>query len=126
MTHSARVDRPRHILAGVPARLEEEQFDTLLQTPGIRLQRVISPPAHTMRADEWFDQDEDEFVLVLQGRGALILEGQAQEIVLNPGDYLRLPAGLRHRIAWTDAQIPTIWLALHLQTPVPWAPPFSG
>ena len=60
MTHSARVDRPRHILAGVPARLEEEQFDTLLQTPGIRLQRVISPPAHTMGADEWFDQDEDE------------------------------------------------------------------
>jgi cupin 2 domain-containing protein len=119
VTPSASASRPRHILTGVPGRLEEEQFDTLLQTPGVRLQRVISPPAHAMGADEWFDQDEDEFVLVLQGRGALILEGQEQEVVLNPGDYLRLPAGLRHRIAWTDAQIPTIWLALHFQTPAP-------
>jgi cupin 2 domain-containing protein len=95
------------------ASAQGEQFTTLLETPGLRVERILSPPGHSTPAGEWFDQDRDEFVLVLQGRGALLIEGHEGEIVLNPGDYLRLPAGVRHRVAWTDAHGPTVWLALH-------------
>ena len=107
--------RPGHILAGLPSRRQGEWFDTLLETPGVRLERIVSPPGHSMPADEWFDQDRSEFVLVLQGRGAIVIEGQEGEVVLNPGDYLRLPAGVRHRVAWTDAHRSTVWLALHYE-----------
>ncbi|HJP34251.1 MAG: cupin domain-containing protein [Candidatus Latescibacteria bacterium] len=108
-------ERPDHILAGVPSKLEQERFDTLVETPGLLLERIVSPPGHSMPVDEWFDQDRDEFVLVLQGRGALVLEGRPGEVVLNPGDFLKLPAGVRHRVAWTDAHSPTVWLALHYE-----------
>ena len=110
---SASTMRPGHILAGLQPRRQEERFDTLLETSGLRVERIVSPPGHSMPADEWFDQDRDEFVLVLQGRGAIVVDGREGEIVLNPADYLRLPAGVRHRVAWTDAHGPTVWLAMH-------------
>jgi cupin 2 domain-containing protein len=66
-----------------------------------------------MPADEWFDQDRDEFILVLPGRGAVVDDGREGEIVLTLGDYLQLPAGVRHRVAWTDAHGLTVWLAMH-------------
>ncbi len=111
--------RPRHILSGIRAvdADRSEQFDTLLQTPGVQLERIVSPPGHASAEDDWFEQTRDEFVLVLQGRGALVLAGQDEEIVLNPGDYLHLPAGLRHRVSWTDAHHSTVWLALHFDAP---------
>ncbi len=113
MRPAAGADRPGHILADLPAAATQEQFDSLLQTPGLHLERIVSPPGHCTPEGEWFDQARDEFVLVLQGRGALVFEEREGETVLNPGDYLRLPAGVRHRVSWTDAQAPTVWLALH-------------
>ncbi len=106
--------RVSNILASVvPSLPQGEQFTTLLESPGLRFERILSPPGHAMGPDEWFDQPWDEFVLVLKGRGALVIEGRDGEIVLNPGDYLQLPAGVRHRVAWTDAHTATVWLALH-------------
>lgn len=108
--------RPSNIFTGLrrpPA--EAEQFTALLETSGLRLERIVSPPGHASPDGEWFDQVLDEFVLLLQGRGALVFDGLEGETVLNPGDYLRLPAGMRHRVSWTDAHQPTVWLALHYE-----------
>ena len=33
--------------------------------------------------------------------------------VMAAGDHLDIPAHVRHRVEWTDADIPTVWLALH-------------
>ncbi len=109
----------RHILAGMatPGDGGAEQFDNLLQTPGLQLERIVSPPGYAAAEDDWCEQTRDEFVLVLQGRGALVFAGQSKETALNPGDYVRIPAGVRHRVSWTDAHQPTIWLALHFDSP---------
>lgn len=109
--------RVSNIFAGLPLSSVAEQFTTLVATPGLRVERIVSPPGLCTPAGEWFDQDRDEFVLVLQGRAALVFDGREGETVLNPGDYLRLPAGVRHRVSWTDAHQPTIWLALHHEPP---------
>lgn len=110
-----------HVLAGIltteTGKSSTEQFDTLLQTPGLQLERIVSPPGFAATQDEWLDQSRDEFVLVLQGRGALVFAEAQGETVLNPGDYLRIPAGVRHRVSWTDPHQSTIWLALHFDTP---------
>jgi cupin 2 domain-containing protein len=104
--------RPGHLLAGLDASATEERFDELLRAPGVLVERIVSPPGYRAPADEWLEQERAEFVVVLVGRGALQFDG-GDEIVLNPGDTLHLPAGLRHRVAWTDAHQPTVWLAVH-------------
>lgn len=46
----------------------------------------------------------------------LAVEGEGER-VLAPGDHLLLPAHCRHRVAWTDTEKPTIWLAVHIGEP---------
>ena len=61
----------------------------------------------------WYDQDHHEWVLVMAGRAAIEIQGQPDAVELGPGSYLNLPAHARHRVAWTDAGKPTVWLAIH-------------
>jgi cupin 2 domain-containing protein len=51
--------------------------------------------------------------MLLQGQARLAIEGLAEEIVMNPGDAVLLPAHCRHRVAWTPPGRITVWLALH-------------
>jgi cupin 2 domain-containing protein len=32
---------------------------------------------------------------------------------MGPGDWLEIPARCRHRVAWTDPNQETVWLAVH-------------
>ena len=52
-------------------------------------------------------------MVVLAGEAALRIEGEAAPRTLRPGDWLELPAGLRHRVEWTATDRPTVWLAVH-------------
>jgi len=96
----------------LPPRADDESFETLLEESGVRLERIISQ-AHATPADEWYDQNWLEWVLLLQGSACLRIEGELEPVLLKPGDYLNLPRHLRHRVEWTDSEQPTIWLALH-------------
>jgi cupin 2 domain-containing protein len=93
----------------------EEKVETLYQRPGLRIERIVStgqvsPDGH------WYDQDSDEWVLVVKGGARLRIEGEAQDRELGEGDYVFLPAHCRHRVAWTRSEPPTVWLAIHLFT----------
>lgn len=50
--------------------------------------------------------------MVLTGRAGLTLAGETEDRTLGPGDAVFLPAGCRHRVAWTDPDQQTVWLAL--------------
>ncbi|MGE5503476.1 MAG: cupin domain-containing protein [Actinomycetota bacterium] len=101
-----------NLLADLPAGGAEEDFATLLAGTGFRLLRIVSL-GHATPAGQWYDQSDDEWVMVVSGRAGLRIEGEAAERRLGPGDWVLLPAGLRHRVEWTDADRPTVWLALH-------------
>lgn len=102
-----------NLLAGLPITPEaEERFETLLSRPGLRLERIVStgqasPPGF------WYDQADAEWVLLVAGRAALRFEDEAEPRLLAPGDWLLIPPHRRHRVEWTDAAAPTVWLALH-------------
>jgi len=101
-----------NLLADVPAALAGEDLRTLLATPDLRIERIVStgqasPPGF------WYDQDWAEWVLLLAGQAALLIEGEAAPHVLTPGSYLHLPAHRRHRVEWTSTDTPTVWLAVH-------------
>ncbi len=104
--------RPSNIFAGIPETLDAERIETLLDRPSFGLERILSR-GHATPEGEWYDQDRDEWVLLLKGSAALRIEGESDPFVLTPGDYLLLPAHVRHRVEWTDAATDTIWLALH-------------
>ena len=74
------------------------------------IERIISH-VHSSPAGFWYDQAEDEWVIVL--RGSAVLEFGGREMVeMNEGDYLLIPSGVRHRVARTDEQ--TVWLAVRI------------
>ena len=94
-------------------RRADEQIDVLLEAPGVRLERIVSM-GHATAPGEWYDQDGAEWVALLSGSAALRFEDEAAPRELRPGDCLLIAAHRRHRVEWTDAREPTIWLALHV------------
>ncbi len=98
------------IADGIPAELPAEHSALLAAGAGVRIERIVSrgqvsPPGF------WYEQDEDEWVMVVSGAARLEIEGQG-EIELGPGDWIDLPRRLRHRVSWTDPERDTIWLAV--------------
>lgn len=93
----------------LPASSPEEQLEILTSRGGARVERIVSrgqasPPGF------WYDQDEDEWVVVLRGRARLAIEGEPT-LELAAGDWVDLPARCRHRVEWTDPEAETVWLA---------------
>jgi len=91
---------------------EAEQVRSLLAAPQLRIERIVSH-AHASPAGVWYDQDWAEWVMVLSGAAGLLIEGEASVRQLRAGDYLSIPPHVRHRVEWTAADQPTIWLAVH-------------
>lgn len=100
-----------NIFIPLPSELEQESFDVLLKNKNIRIERIVSK-GHTSPTSGWHDQKENEWVLVLKGSGTILFE-DGRQVTLNKGDYLHIPAHEKHKVAWTDPDRLTIWLAVH-------------
>lgn len=99
------------LLAHLPSPGNDEVVDPLLLADGIRLERIVSC-GHASPPGFWYEQSDAEWVVVVSGRAHLAIEGEPAVRDLGPGDAVYLPAGCRHRVAWTDPARPTVWLAL--------------
>jgi cupin 2 domain-containing protein len=101
-----------NLFAQIPHSIAEEIFATLLETDHLQLERIISAGQATPPG-QWYDQDTHEWVILLSGSAGLLFAGEAEVQVMHPGDYIHIPAHLRHRVEWTDTEQKTVWLALH-------------
>ncbi len=104
----------RNILADLPDS-PDEIFETLLERPGIKIERIVSSGQATP-AGEWYDQAGDEWVLLLSGSAGILIKGEKTARALKAGDFLLLPAGCRHRVEWTDSAVKSVWLAVHFDS----------
>ena len=100
-----------NLLRDLPDASDGEVSDTILAAPGLRIERIVSfgqesPPGF------WYDQPEGEWVLLLAGAARLRFADEAQDRALDPGDWVHIAAHRRHRVAWTDPEHPTVWLAV--------------
>jgi cupin 2 domain-containing protein len=105
-----RVCRMQNLFASIPDDLRSELLETLLETPHVRIERIVSL-GQASPDGLWYDQARHEFVVLLKGAARLRFESE-EPIELVPGDSLGIPAHRRHRVEWTTPDEPTIWLAL--------------
>jgi cupin 2 domain-containing protein len=89
-----------------------EEFVELVSGPNIRIERIVSI-GQASPSGHWYDQEGAEWVILLQGSAGVLFEGEDKPRVLAPGDYVLIPARTRHRVEWTSAGQPTVWLAVH-------------
>ena len=95
-----------------PVTSSDEEFTTLLGEPGLIVQRIVStgqasPPGF------WYQQADAEWVVLLAGEALLRFEDETEARRLRAGDWLLIEAMRRHRVEWTAAATPTVWLAIH-------------
>ena len=99
------------LLQNIPESLPEELVEVLFTSDSVRIERIVSK-GHASPEGFWYNQVENEFVLLVKGRAGLSVEGQEEEIVLEEGDCLELKAHVKHRVNWTDPDQETVWLAV--------------
>lgn len=100
-----------NLLAALPDAGKAEVTENLLVGNGVRLERIVSLGQATPEGI-WYDQDMAEWVVLLSGRARLTIFGEPVDRELAAGDAVYLPAHCRHRVAWTDPRVETVWLAL--------------
>ena len=100
-----------NLLASLPAARDGEVTQLMVTGKGVRFERIVSL-GQASPEGFWYDQEEAELVIVLAGRARLNIAGESQDRALGPGDAVFLPVRCRHRVAWTDPNHPTVWLAL--------------
>lgn len=96
----------------LPSQLpDRELFETLISSKNLLIERIIST-GQTTPIGQWYEQEKDEWVVLLQGEAKLsYADGSITE--LKTGDYLLIPAYQKHRVEYTSADPPCIWLAIH-------------
>lgn len=88
-----------------------EFFETLFQNEHVKIEKIISF-GHKSPEDFWYDQDEYEWVILLEGAAKIFFQDSNQTITLNPGDYILIEPHEKHRVEWTDPTKKTYWLAI--------------
>lgn len=101
-----------NLFANLPAQLPQELCEVLAESSSqsVRIERIISTGHHSP-PDFWYDQHQQEWVVVLQGQARFSYD-DGQSWTLGPGDYLLIPARQKHRVDWTTPDLPTVWLAI--------------
>lgn len=101
----------KNLFAHIPAELPEELVGEILRRRNLRIERIVSR-GHASAPGFWYDQDSDEWVLLVKG-SARIGFSDGSEVALVEGDHLLIPRHVRHRVERTAPEGETVWLAVH-------------
>ncbi len=88
-----------NLFANIPANLPQELIETILSKPNVRIERIVSQ-GQSSPEGFWYDQEQSEFVVLLQGAARLRFEDG--EVEMKPGSFIDIPAHKRHRVEWTS------------------------
>ena len=91
-----------------PPALDSEEFKSLLNHKNVTIKTIIS---NTLKTPQTFEQDEDEWVVVLQGCAKIEIDGKVNK--LKKGDNLFIPAKQKHTLLKTKKIV--IWLAIYIK-----------
>lgn len=101
----------KNIFVDFPDKQGSENLEILLSNPVFKMEKIISQ-GHVSPENFWYDQDKNEFVLLISGSARISFENN-YTIEIKPGDYFIIPAHKKHRVDFTKPEENTIWLTLH-------------
>lgn len=101
----------KNIFENIPGKIPNEIFEEIVSSKNIKIQRIISK-GHLSPQNFWYEQEENEWVILIKGKAGLRFFDGNELIELNAGDYINIPARKKHRVEWTDTEGETIWLAV--------------
>jgi len=105
-----RVKLLANIFSDIPAEIPNEIFEDIITTEKLRVERIVSK-GHVSPDSQWYDQTENEWVIVLSGYGVIeYINGD--KVTLRQGDYLHIKAHEKHRVVETSTDENTVWLAI--------------
>ncbi|PID41921.1 MAG: cupin [Proteobacteria bacterium] len=100
-----------NLFDNVPEELPVELCETLVESSSVRIERIISK-GHSSPEQGWYDQTENEWVMVVKGQASLLFEGDENPVPMQQGDYINIPAGRKHKVLWTHPDMETFWIAV--------------
>jgi cupin 2 domain-containing protein len=100
-----------NLFADIPAQFRAELSQRIAYGKGIRIERIISR-GHSSPEGFWYDEAENEWVLLLRGAARIRFEADNTVLEMKPGDHATIPSRCRHRVEWTSPDEDTIWLAV--------------
>ena len=98
-----------NLFENIPGELTKELVEILAEGSNVRIERIVSD-GHASPDGFWYDQEQNEWVLLVSG--SAVLEYEDRTIEMNPGDHVLIPAHQKHRVASTSATEKTVWLAV--------------
>lgn len=101
----------QNIFDAIPEKLDTEIMTRLVDNKQVKIERIVSRGQRSPESG-WYDQNENEWVMLLQGEATLAFADDTS-ITLHAGDFVNIPAHKKHRVAWTTPETETIWLAVH-------------
>ena len=87
----------------------EEKFFEIFKNETIKVEKIVSN-GQKSPDNFWYEQEDNEFILLLEGFA--ILEFEDKIIELKKGDCLNIKAMEKHRVKFTSLDEPTIWFAV--------------
>jgi len=101
----------KNMYEDLPENLRDEIIQVIAENSNIKIEKIISH-GQSSPQNFWYDQEQNEFVLLLKGSAELLFENDEQ-VKMNEGDYIIIPSHKKHRIEKTSETEKTIWLAIH-------------
>lgn len=95
----------------IPGELPKEIVEIVAQGQNVRIERIVSR-GHCSPPGFWYDQGENEWVLVIKGEAKMRFARDDRIVHLTAGDYVDIPAHTKHRVEWTQENADTVWLAV--------------
>lgn len=99
----------KNIYNDIPVNFDKEIFEDILKNDNIRIERIISNGPESNDGN-WYNQKENEFVILLKGKAKIIFENF--DVELNEGSYINISANTKHKVEITDENEKCIWLAV--------------
>lgn len=88
----------------------KEVFNTLFSGNNLKIEQIISS-GQTSPAKGWYDQEQNEWVILLEGQAMIEFEDNSIK-KLGKGDYILIPSHCKHKVVFTSAEPKCTWLAV--------------
>jgi len=101
----------KNIYKDLPENLHDEVFQVIAENSNVKIEKIISN-GQSSPPNFWYNQERNEFVVLLKGSAELLFEND-EHVKMLPGDYIIIPSHKKHRVERTSETEETIWLAIH-------------